>query len=142
MGDTIKQSGDILIVTGRCSSCGARVAGAIIGAKTDCCATGRLMAWQCSARRERALPTRIRTRHPAAPVINERLGVLIVRVVRVLRYHVGLAPQRPSRAEQTARITFYPAEQRRMRKRERRDSVTDADFGSAASTSLKPPRGR
>jgi hypothetical protein len=46
MGDTIKQSGDILIVTGRCSSCGARVAGAIIGAKTDCCATGRLMAWR------------------------------------------------------------------------------------------------
>ena len=43
---TIEWRGGIPVVTGRCSSCGAPAADGTVGAKTNCCATGRVMAWR------------------------------------------------------------------------------------------------
>ena len=53
--------------------------------------------------------------------------MLIVRVIRLARYYLGLAPQSPSQGEQAARITLYPPEERRVRKQGSRASATDSD---------------
>jgi hypothetical protein len=63
MDSTINRRGDLRVVTGRCSSCGAPVALGTVGAKADCCTRGRVMAWRV----QRQPVPRITDATPARP---------------------------------------------------------------------------